>query len=222
MKSLSFDHLTGKELGELLAANRARGRETRALLLVHLADVDARQLYRSAGYRSMYGYCVGHLHQDEDELTVLLETARTAHRFPAIFEAIADGSLNEESVCLLAPCLAPDTADELLAAATHKTPEEIEVLLAVRFPDLDRRGRLRAVAPAWDTGIQAARDAYAADPMTCDLPLPPRWYELRVVVGPETRDKLLQTKAVLGYEVPPGDLAGALDRVLSAFLEGHA
>ena len=37
-------------------------------------------------------------------------------------------------LCLLAPHLAPENADELIAAATHQTRAGIERLLADRFP----------------------------------------------------------------------------------------
>lgn len=222
MNSFSFGHLTSKEVVERLVATDARECEIRADVLAHLAEVDARQLYRSAGCHSMYGYCLHHLHLDEEELPARLEAARAARRFPAILDAIADGRLNEEAVSLLAPCLSPDTADELLAAAAGQPFKAIEALVHDRFPDLDRLGRMEAVSPAWDTGLQAAMDAHAADPDMCDFPLPPRWYELKVAVTPETRQRLLQSKAVLGEAVPPGDLAGTLDRVLTAFLEDRA
>jgi hypothetical protein len=52
--------------------------------------------------------------------------------------------------------------------------------------------------------------------------MPARWYEFRAVVTPETRDRLLRAKAVLGDEVPPGDLAAALDRLLTTYLAEHA
>jgi hypothetical protein len=86
---------------------------------------------------------------------------------------------------------------------------------------MERRGHLRAVSPAWDAGRQAALDAWAADPTAYDLPMPSRWYELKAIVTPGTRDKLLQAKAVLGDGVPPGDLAAALERVLTIYLEEH-
>ncbi len=218
----SISQLSSQELMERMAATFAKARETRAELLAHLDAADEHELYRPEGYRSMWGYCVGHLHMEEDEVAERLEAARTARRFPAILDAIADGRLHEESVLLLAPWLAPDTAGELIAAVARKTREEIEALLDARYPDRDRFGILRAVSPEWDTGLQAAMEAHAADPYMADLPLPTRWYELRVVVPPATRDSLLQAKAVVGNEVPPGDLAGALGRVLTVFLEDHA
>ena len=56
------DHL----LRTALAAVVARDRSTTAELLAHLAEFDARQLYRPAAYPSMYQYCVGELRMSED------------------------------------------------------------------------------------------------------------------------------------------------------------
>ena len=85
----------------------------------------------------MHAYCVAELHLAEAAAFKRIHAARTARRFPAIFGALADGRLHLSAVVLLAPHLTEDTADELLAAATHQSKPEVERLLAARFPRPD-------------------------------------------------------------------------------------
>src|SRR5437016_2429829 len=137
MNSYSLTHLADSTLLRELAALVSRDRATTAALLAHLAEVDERKLYLRAAYSSMYMYCVRELRMSEDTAFKLIRAARAARQFPAIFTAVAEGRLHLSAVVLLAPCLSPDTADELLAAAQHKTKAEVEQLLVKRSPKPD-------------------------------------------------------------------------------------
>jgi hypothetical protein len=115
----------------------ARERAATAVLLDHLAEVDQRKLFLPAAYESMFAYCVGELHLSEDAAYKRIQASRAAARFPAIFDAVAEGRLHLSAVCLLAPHLTEDTAEGLLEAATHRSKKEVERLLALRFPRPD-------------------------------------------------------------------------------------
>src|SRR5216117_3015877 len=134
MRCYSLSDLNDGELLRRLASLVSRDRVITADLLAHLAEVDARRLYLPAGFASMYAYCVGELRFSEDAAYKRIQAARAAREFPAIFAALAEGRLHLAAVCLLAPHLIPENADELLAAAAGKTKAEIELLLAKRFP----------------------------------------------------------------------------------------
>src|SRR2546425_12742193 len=117
MNSYSLCHLADRTLLRDLATLVAQDRTTTAALLAHLAEVDARRLYRPAGYPSMYLYCVQELGLSEDAASKRIHAARAARRFPALFAALADGRLHLSAVVLLAAHLTEDTAEELMAAA---------------------------------------------------------------------------------------------------------
>src|SRR5262245_184198 len=126
--------------GSLLSGLRTlidRDRETTAELLAHLAEVDQRKLYLPAAHPSLFAYCVEELHLSEEAACKRIRAARAAREFPVVFEALADGRLHLTAVCLLAPHLTDETADELLGGATHKSKAQIEQLLAERFPRPD-------------------------------------------------------------------------------------
>src|SRR5439155_11647894 len=146
MPSYSLSHVPDHVLLRDLAAVVARDRAITADLLAHLGEVDARKLYPPAAYPSMFAYCVGELRLSEDAAAKRLRAARTARRCPGVLAALADGRLHLGAIVLLAPPLTPETEAELLAAATHKSKSEIELLLAERFPCLDVPATVDAIA----------------------------------------------------------------------------
>ena len=126
--------LSDQDLSRGLKAVVAREWQANAALLAELAEADARKLYLPA-HASMLAYCIDELGLDDEETPGRITVARTARAFPAIFEALAEGRLHNEAVILLAPLLTPETADELILLATHKSETEIMGLLAARFPE---------------------------------------------------------------------------------------
>src|SRR5258707_9135057 len=148
MSSYSVSQLSDHALLRDLAASVRQDRATTATMLAQIAEVDYRKLYRPAAYESMYLYCVHELRMCEEAAYRRIRVARTARKFPGIFPALADGRLNMTAVLLLTPHLTSQNADELLAAATHKTKAEIDLLLAQRFPLKDLPTLVKAIAPA--------------------------------------------------------------------------
>jgi HNH endonuclease len=148
MTGYSLTHVKDHVLLRDLTALTARDRATTALLLAHIAEVDARRLYAAAGYSAMYHYCIRTLGFSEDMASKRIRAARVARRFPFVFDAIADGRLHVTGVSLLSSTLRnlrAKQATELLVAAENRTKDEILVVLAERFPQPDVAARVRAL-----------------------------------------------------------------------------
>jgi len=142
---LSLSHLSDGSLRRELVSLATIDRMTTARLLAHLAEFDTRRLHLEDGYPSLFAYCLQELRFSEDMAFKRIRVARAARRFPALLEAIAEGRMNLSCAVLLAPYLKPENVQELLAAATHKTRAEVELLLAQRFPRPDVPALLRAL-----------------------------------------------------------------------------
>src|SRR5207248_1247452 len=154
MQSYSRSHVTNAALRQSILDRVAREREITAELLADIAEFDERQLYREEGYESLSAWCIGVLHLSKDCAHKRIHAARAARQHPAIFHMVATGRLHLTAVVVLATALKPLTAEaalELLEAAAHKTVEQIELILAGRFPKpdvMERIGRVAAeVAP---------------------------------------------------------------------------
>src|SRR5262245_26979115 len=128
---------------------RLAGAERKATvaLILHLAEFDQRQLYREAGFFSLFQYCVEVLRLSEDAASNRIAAARMARRFPEVVERLAAGSLSPTTVRLIAKHATPENALALIEAATGNTKRQVEQLLARRFPDLDVPASIRPLGP---------------------------------------------------------------------------
>src|SRR5262245_56488180 len=94
MKIHSLRHLTNEALIRDLTALVTTDRTTTAALVAHVAEMDARRLFRPLGYSSMFQYCVRELGMSEDVAYKRINVGRLAQRFPAILSGLADGRLH--------------------------------------------------------------------------------------------------------------------------------
>ena len=227
MKRYSLSHLSDESLLRGLIALAAQDRATTAEMLAHIAEVDQRKLFLAAGHTSMHAYCVAELRLSEDAAARRIQAARVARRFPTIFEAVARGRLHLTAVGLLAPYLTEETVAGLLAAAEHKTKVEIEGLLAERFPKSDVLPWVAEVSPSCtdqhalahvdgaQVVVNTASDVF---PRVVDrprvTPLSSQSVALQVTLERNTHEKLRYAQELLGHQIPSGDLARVLDRVL--------
>jgi len=147
MHRYSLEHVASNVLLRDLHALAATDRSTTALLLAHIGEVKERKLYRGAAQPNMHLYCVNVLRFSEDCAHKRLQAAGAARRFPAIFGLLAEGRLHLSGICLLAPHLLPENADELITASLDRTKAAIEKVLADRFPQPDMPEVLRALPP---------------------------------------------------------------------------
>jgi hypothetical protein len=245
MSKYSLTHIPDVALARDLVAAAARDRASTAHLLAHVAEFDARKLYRPAAHPSMYSYCVGVLHFSEDAAYKRIQAARAARKFPALFEAVADGRLHLTALVLMAPRLTPENVTGLVAAASHKTKAALELLLAVRFPRQDLPERIQALPPAppvaqlvpEPVGVtsSAARQPASVEPQGAVshqlvpepvaqvlpakvTPLSPQRFAMQLTIGQGTYDKLRQAQALLGHQILSRDVAQVLDLALDSLI----
>lgn len=112
-------------------------REATVALVVHLAEFDRRRLYEGAGYSSLFAYGMAVLRLSEDAVYNRIEAARAARRCPVILDMLQSGALSLTTVRLLARHLDRENQDHLLAAASGRSKQQVEELLAHRFPRPD-------------------------------------------------------------------------------------
>jgi 5-methylcytosine-specific restriction endonuclease McrA len=183
----------------------------------------------------------------EDAAYKRIAVARTARRFPAIFPMLGDGRLNQTAVLLLAPHLTPNTVDELLTAATHKTKPEVEQLLAQRFPQPDVPTLLQPIERAAAGGERMALScgvpeaqlapervvpsadanskvsmvplAPAVPTRAKTTPLSPGRFALQLTMGQVTHDLLREAQSLLGHAVGSVDVEAVLERALRELVE---
>jgi hypothetical protein len=191
-----------------------------AAMLMHLGEVEARELYLPAACSSMHVYCVRVLGMAEEVAWKRVRAARAARRFPAVFEAVADGRLNLTAVVVLTPHFTDANVMALVAEASGKTKAEIQVLVARMAPRPDMKPRIEKVAEQGALGMDPAPVDPAPVTRSRVTPLAPERFAVQVTVSAETKAKLERAQALLRHQVPTGDVAEVLDRALDALLDG--
>src|SRR5882762_5612886 len=227
MKITIPSHLSDDDLVTQVKSLALREQTATALLIAHLAELDARRLYLAAGFSSLFTYCTELLGLSEAEAYNRIEAARTARRFPVILDMLGEGSLNLTTVRLLARYLTDENHEALLSEAARKSRRQVEELLAGCFPQPDVAPSvrklpattatlspatpaarvLRATVPSEEASlpIPAARSAPTRRPMAS--PLAPDRYEVRFTASAETCEKLRLAQDLLRHAIPSGDLA---------------
>ena len=126
--------LSDAELLRRVGLLAGRERAATVELVGHLAELDARRLYVSEGYGSMFAYCTDRLRIAEHAAYNRIEAARLSRRFPALLDLLSDGSLNLSTVRLLARHLRPDNFETVVAQARSRPKREVEALVARLAP----------------------------------------------------------------------------------------
>jgi hypothetical protein len=188
----------------------------------------------------MFRYCMDVLRLSEDATYNRIGAARAARRHPAILELLASGALTLSTARLLTRRLTDENSAELLAAASGKTKEQVEEILASRFPMPDVSPTVRklpepnfaaaVVAPAGSapmdrTGAAALVAPEAPPPppsRSVVRPIAPERYEIRFTAGAETRELLRVSQDLLGDAVSPKDLDEVFRRSLRLLVEDLA
>src|SRR5262245_15025590 len=110
----SFSTLSDPALLAAVERAAAGERTSTAELIALLVHVDGRRLYLAQGCSSLFTYCTQVIHLSEHAAYGRIEAARTARRFPAVLDQLADGSINLTTVTLLAPHLTMENHELVL------------------------------------------------------------------------------------------------------------
>jgi len=226
-----------------------RRSRTAAGVLAYIAEIDARHLYLHEGFESMRAFCVQRMELSDDAAAKRLQLARLARQMPQLFPAIADRRLSLYAVRLLAARLTPSNVECLIAECAHKTGEEIERLLAIRFPQAEplrlddgvsvqvipqnTAGRYAQLVAMKQTNANSNAARHSSLPeafppivnvagpkvRTRVEPLTATRYTLQVTLSDATHDKLRRLQDLLAHTIPNRDIAELIDRSFDALIE---
>src|SRR5688572_2509626 len=143
LRNLDDDGLLRSLKRHVASSNRLN-----ALVLAHLAEVDARGAYRHWACETLAAYCVYELRLSEDEAQRRCRAARVARQFPLLLELLAEGSIHLTAILMLAPHLTAENHVELIARARYRRKREIERFIAELAPAVDVPALVEALGAA--------------------------------------------------------------------------
>jgi hypothetical protein len=225
MTIVTVSTLGDRELEAELARLVRGEREAMVALLVHLGEFDARRLHEPAGFSSLFRYCVEVLSLSEDATYNRIEAARATRRFPEILDLLASGALSLTTARLLARKLTDANHSESLEAASGKTKEEVEALLAGWFPRPDVADSVRKCPGTTSAALAPQPTAQSPAPAVSVTATPPtprptvralasERYEIRFTARVETRKLLRTAQDLIADSVADADLDGVFHRAL--------
>jgi hypothetical protein len=135
--------LGNEELVVAIASLVRRENELLSDLLAHLAELDERRLYLELGFTSMFAYCTDGLGLCKSSAYRRIAAARVCRQYPDVFARVAAGELQISVLATLSRYLTIENAAQLLDACSRKSCEQVEELLAIRFPKPDIADSIR-------------------------------------------------------------------------------
>jgi len=141
----SLADLSGRQLLSHFGDLVRRDRLNTAQLLAALVEIDERKLWAKDACSSMFVFCVERFRMSESMTGKRIWAARTARRFPVIFQMVARGELHLSAIVRLAKHLTDDNHRAVLRRARHKSSREIDLLVAELAPRPDVPSRIRAL-----------------------------------------------------------------------------
>ena len=236
-----FKDLSNEDLLAEVARLAMRERQATAALVRCLLEVDARRLYLSEGYSSLFTFCTQALHLSEHAALGRIEVARAARRLPAILTHLEDGSVTVTNARILAPHMTEANCQKLLTAARHRTKREVEAIVARLRPQPDVCSAVRKLPSprAVENGPLPMASASVVNAGTGDrecskmspavaartsarsvvASLAPERYKIQFTASTKMHEKLRYAQDLLRHVVPNGDIATVFDRALSALIE---
>jgi hypothetical protein len=164
MEQVCFEGMSDGVVLERVEVLVARSNRLTAELLAYLAEVERRGLHLREATGSLFWFCVERLHMSESSAGKRVTAARTARRFPLIFEMIARGEIHLTGVNLLGAHLTEENHRELLARARHRSKREIEKLVAEIAPRPDAPSRVVALPrPVAAPALERAQEVHAPE-----------------------------------------------------------
>jgi Domain of unknown function (DUF222)/HNH endonuclease len=185
---------------EQLAAAAARLRAATVALVVHLIELEERDLHLRQGYSSLFVYCRDALRLSEYDAYSLVAGARAARRFPVVLALLEDGAITLTTLKLLAPYLTAENHEQVLEMARGKKRTQVEEIVAMLAPQPDVPLVIqRLLSPG-------------AIPLSTDR------YKVQLTIGSGAVEKLRLAKDMLRHIDPTGDDAVVMERALNALL----
>ncbi|HEY3118456.1 MAG TPA: HNH endonuclease signature motif containing protein [Chloroflexota bacterium] len=211
--------LTDLELLKRIELLAQREREATAILIAHLAEMEARRLYLQEGYSSLFTYCTRVLRFSERAAYRRMEAAKIGLKFPIVLEMLSAGWINLTTITLLAPELTPANHQKLLAASKHKTRKQIERIVAAlrprpAVPSTIRQLPNRTASLVFNPPSKAEAAGEPATPVLeirppkrpVVVPLSAKRYQVAFTATQETHELLERAQDLLRHQIPNGDI----------------
>lgn len=109
-------------------------RTTTVLVLLHLSEIERRELHLSLGYSSMFAFCTRCLGYSESDAGRRIAAARCVRRFPEAYAMLESNTITVATLSRVASLLTEENRSDILARIQGRTQDEVEAIVAELRP----------------------------------------------------------------------------------------
>ena len=225
---MTLSELSDDDLLSSLRVICLDGRHLLARVVVHLAEIDTRELYIEAGYSSLFEFCLKELNMSEGEAYRRIAVARMVQEVPGIVPWIERGDIHLTGLLLFREHLSKTNFEAVLGECKGKRTFEVEEIVAKHFPKEDVKTTVRKLprkkseqpdSPAQDeSSPPPSQPARPARPARAISPLAPDRYKFQFTGSQMFRDKVLEATDLMRHLEPSGDIVDVLEFALDQVL----
>jgi 5-methylcytosine-specific restriction endonuclease McrA len=132
--SVSLRSIPDHELLDRTRALTIQERQVTLSLLLHLNEIERRNLFLRHGYSSLFDYCTKHLKLSESAAMRRIRTARCIAKFPEVQCLLETGDVNLSTVSLVSKVLTKDNLEDALNRIKGKSQREVEAVVVEYEP----------------------------------------------------------------------------------------
>jgi len=191
---VNMTKLSGKHFTINMRTKKYARIHTRAerFLVESLIEVEAENIHKLLGYRSMFLYATKELELSEAVALALISVARKAKILPALREAIAKGKIPPSKASRMAAHINQENAEEMINFASTHTTREIDFEMARRNPKAKPHDRIK--------------------PISEDM------VQITVTISKKAFDDLTRAQSVIAQKGKPSTIGDAIETSLEHYL----
>lgn len=201
---MDFKNLSNQELIARLEKLARTERKLTHQILLHINEVESRQLYFKQGFESLFAYLTRGIMYSESAAYRRIQAARLLRATPQIADKIESGALNLSQLSQVQKCIkaekkkgisiAPLKITETLAALENKNTFESEQILAKEF--VQQVKTYDSVRPQGDESIR-----------------------VEMTLSKEQFDDLRHAKDLLSHQCPNGNWSEVITALAQKFIQ---
>lgn len=135
----NLSHLNDQELVKQFSSVVHKEQEAVSDVVLHLIEIDRRNLYLKEAYSNLFLYCVQKFHFSEAAAYRRIQAAKLAQKYPTILSLLKEGKVHLTTLNLIASFLKECNKDidveSLLQKVIHKSKRDVQKILASLFPN---------------------------------------------------------------------------------------
>lgn len=174
-------------------------------LVLHLIEVEERELFLGLGYPNLFSYCRERLGYSEPGAYRRITAARAIRDYPEIYELLDRKEVSLTTLALFAGILTPENKEDVLSRVRNSSRAEVEIVVAsykapkvVRDsvkPIVERRAAPRETAPIFRTEVPVNPPTEPTVPYPIETK-----FKVQFSVGSSFMKKLKRIKELRGQE----------------------